>query len=83
MPFDTHVACSLCMLSSAAAMLAARILRAAGKIAAKVAPAGAVTMHAVPNGVPPAAAPPPPPPQHQQQQYQQANGHAVSVSAMG
>jgi hypothetical protein len=45
-------------------MLAARILRTAGKIADKVAPARAMTMHAVAEGVPPV---PQPQPQQQQQ----------------
>ena len=47
----------------AAAMLAARILRTAGKIADKVAPARAMTMHAVAEGVPPVP-PVAPQPQH-------------------
>lgn len=74
-------------LLTAAAMLAARILRTAGKIANKVAPARAVTMHAVADGVPPVR------PQQQQQQqlfqqqgqpsHQHANGLAASVAAMG
>lgn len=47
-------------------MLAARILRTAGKIADKVAPARAMTMHAVAEGVPPV-----PQPQQQQPDLQQ------------
>lgn len=62
------------VLAFAAAMLAARILRTASKIAEKVAPSRAITMHAVPNGIPPVP---------QQQHFQQANGLAASVSGMG
>lgn len=68
-------------LCCAAAMLAARILRAANKIADKVAPSRAVTMHAVPNGVPPTPQPQQaPPPQRQAGGI----GHAAAgVSMMG
>jgi hypothetical protein len=72
--------CLRCMpvLRTAAAMLAARILRTAGKIADKVAPARAVTMHAVAQGVLPV----PPEPQPQQQQSQQGQGMGTFDPAM-
>lgn len=64
-------------------MLAARILRTAGKIADKVAPARAMTMHAVAEGVPPV--PPPPQPQQQptlQQQLQQCQEPGIADPMM-
>ena len=66
-------------------MLAARILRTAGKIADKVAPARAMTMHAVAEGVPPVPQPPPPPQQQQstlQQQLQQCQEPGIADPMM-
>lgn len=60
-------------------MLAARILRAANKIADKVALSQAVTMHAVPDGMPPT--PQQQPQQSQRQQWQQARGGGGAVAA--